>query len=684
MKNSKKLMSCLLSLSIIISSQVSTSALHNIESCNSQYNFQKISKVESHTDSKSNSNLLTKFKKFIIYPASLLVPPGILALIFGGKVIHNYLHSEKPLNLHDKIDSQQTPFSIDQNRLEKEKQEKFERERQERLERERQERLEREEQERLERKKQEDAEDKANKIGQKLRECVEINNKRNALVSITGPTIIIGDLHGDRNSIALVRDQVEKFLSESESNNAVFLGDYFNKKSECYDKSFEVLDTITNLQVKYKNRVVLLRGNHEESYNDDFNKFKYFGQFTFGTSKYSVNAKMIDEKLKEKTNSATIKDFCNSLPIAAEVTNNGKKVLCLHGFIPSDEDYSWLNTLKNNKSSEISSEIKFPLLCNFYSETSENKTIDRGINTVECVCSDTLKKFLNINSYKCLVRGHSHNAFSKNNIFGDGSCYSVHSNPADFYKCGSPDPTAGILLFDNNGEIKTKIEYTLHNTTDYNDDKLSSLFEVPNRKDEVNKFVKENLDNDKHAIAVSPDTFKKIVKDYRGALIFRGCTFENEEAARGYENILFESIEEAISTNHSPRGFGQFSVYFAYNLYRALKYSLDNTDQQHPIMRIYLAYLLDDTITDYSDDISVAKRTSENIIFCNEPFMFKNIDENGEKIFKGYLSGITIGKFRETYSNLEKMVKEWVTKCIGENNTENLWSYLSDDIKIQA
>ena len=435
MKNSKKLMSCLLSLSIIVSSQVSTSALHNIESCNSQYNFQKISKVESHTDSKSNSNLLTKFKKFIIYPASLLVPPGILALIFGGKVIHNYLHSEKPLNLHDKVDSQQTPFSIDQNRLEKEKQEKLEREKQERLEREKQERLEREKQERFEREKQEDAEDKANKIGQKLRECVEINNKRNALVSITGSIIIIGDLHGDRNSTALVRDQVEKFLSESENNNAVFLGDYFNKKSECYDKSFEVLDTITNLQVKYKNRVVLLRGNHEESYNDDFNKFKYFGQFTFGTYKYLVNAKMIDEKLKEKTNSATIKDFCNSLPIAAEVTNNGKKVLCLHGFIPSDEDYSWLNTLKNNKSSEISSEIKFPLLCNFYSETSENKTIDRGINMVECVCSDTLKRFLDKNSYKCLVRGHSHNAFSKNNIFGDGSCYSVHSNSADFYKC---------------------------------------------------------------------------------------------------------------------------------------------------------------------------------------------------------------------------------------------------------
>ena len=177
---------------------------------------------------------------------------------------------------------------------------------------------------------------------------------------VTGPTIVIGDLHGDISSVALVRDQVEKFLSENENNNAVFLGDYFNKKGYDYqDKSFEVLDIITNLQIKYNKRVVLLRGNHEESYNN-YNDFKYTGRFTSENYERLANAEMIDKQLKEN-NSTTIKDFCNSLPIAAEVTNNGKKILCLHGFIPSKGDNSWLNILRNNKSSEISSEIKlFP------------------------------------------------------------------------------------------------------------------------------------------------------------------------------------------------------------------------------------------------------------------------------------------------------------------------------------
>ena len=486
-------------------------------------------------------------------------------------------------------------------------------------------------------------------------------------------------MHGDIDAAALARDQVDKFLNESDKNNAVFLGDYFNKKTNKYDdKSFEVLEIITDLQIKYNNRVVLLRGNHEESYIN-FENFEYCGNFTSGTNDYITSAELIDEKIKE-LNSTQIKDFCNSLPIAAEITNKNQRVLCLHGFIPSAKnDYTWLDTLRKEKSSDISSDIKFPLLCNYYSESQQDETKDRGIRKVievDCVCNDTLKKFLENNNYKCLIRGHSHNEFSEKDIFGNGTCYSVHSNPNDFFKANSESPTAGILLFDNNGEIKTKIEYKYCNKS-YGNSKINNLVEVPSRKDSIDETLKEN--NEK-IIAVSPEKFKKIIKNYRGALIFRGCYFENEQSAKNYENILFSDIKKSISTNKSPSGDGIKYVYFAHNVYRALRYATSASRTMAPLSRVYLAYHIDDTVNDYSENDSVAKNTNDNLVICNEPFELNRLIEKNDVT---NLGNKTFGWFRECYPHIEKNIKTWVKECIGEKATENLWSYFLDDIKIE-
>lgn len=711
MKNSRKIMSCLLSLSIVLSSQISASNLNNAES---HYCYQKISEKNLDLESKNNKSLLSKLKNFIVYPVSLLIPPGILALIFGSKKIYNCLQSEKlvdnnseeildnsttqvesssdDLDNSDDVNQSQTSLLSFQNKDEIGEQEKREREEQERREREERNKY-----------KIRDAINKANKIGEKLQKCVKINNDRKAMVSINGPTIIIGDLHGALSSAALVRDQVEKFLSESENNNAVFLGDYFNMKEQEQkylgvqkDESFNVLDIITSLQIKYNNRVVLLRGNHEESYSDDFKNFKYFGKFTYSdyTYKYSANAEMIDEQLKSTT-STTIKDFCNSLPIAAEVTNNNQKILCLHGFIPSEGDSSWLDTLRNNKSSEISSEIKFPLLCNFYSETGENKIIEMLFKDVDGVCKDTLKKFLNENKYKCLVRGHSHNVFSNKDIFGDKSCYSVHSNTVDFYK-KIPDSTAGILLFDNDGKIKTKIEYTEGYVNPMHDKRMSNLFEVPDRREEVQDFILEKEEKSgasskisqnekKSVLSVSPEIFQDIIKNYRGAFVFRGCRFESEDEAKKCEKIFFIDIEESFESNPKKDSVNGNYVYFAHNPYRALAYA--TRYDPPPISRVYLAYNLDDTVNNYCVNESVARYENDNgIIICNKPFTLNNI-EYKEK-YKKEIIRLGWGRkkfswFRENHEKVEEDLKKWVTECIGEKNAETLWSYFSNDIEIE-
>lgn len=74
---------------------------------------------------------------------------------------------------------------------------------------------------------------------------------------------IIGDIHG---CYFTLQKMLEKWNPEVEK--LVFLGDYVNKGKH----SFAVLEFLINLQKKYKNQIVLLKGNNdylfEEYYRD--------------------------------------------------------------------------------------------------------------------------------------------------------------------------------------------------------------------------------------------------------------------------------------------------------------------------------------------------------------------------------------------------------------------------------
>ncbi|MGI0092595.1 MAG: metallophosphoesterase family protein, partial [Nitrosotalea sp.] len=93
--------------------------------------------------------------------------------------------------------------------------------------------------------------------------------------------VIIGDIHGDIESLHKILDEInfEIFLT-NKNNKLVFLGDYIDRGSN----SIAVLYTICKIKQTYPNSVVLMRGNHEASEEFPFQSYdlpqsieKYFG-----------------------------------------------------------------------------------------------------------------------------------------------------------------------------------------------------------------------------------------------------------------------------------------------------------------------------------------------------------------------------------------------------------------------
>ena len=85
----------------------------------------------------------------------------------------------------------------------------------------------------------------------------------NRLVKLeaSGEALVIGDLHGDLESLTLILQSsqfIEK-MQKTQDATLIFLGDYGDRG----EKSPEIYYLILKLKLAFPRQVVLLRGNHE-------------------------------------------------------------------------------------------------------------------------------------------------------------------------------------------------------------------------------------------------------------------------------------------------------------------------------------------------------------------------------------------------------------------------------------
>ena len=90
-------------------------------------------------------------------------------------------------------------------------------------------------------------------------------NNRLVTLEPLGEAVVIGDLHGDLESLSLIleRSQFLEKMQQSKDATLIFLGDYGDRGAN----SAEVYYVVLKLKLAFPEQVVLLRGNHEAPRN---------------------------------------------------------------------------------------------------------------------------------------------------------------------------------------------------------------------------------------------------------------------------------------------------------------------------------------------------------------------------------------------------------------------------------
>jgi len=141
---------------------------------------------------------------------------------------------------------------------------------------------------------------------------------RGGLVSLPldGKTLVVGDLHGDLESLIHILTESGFIKGESkDSNYLIFLGDYGDRGEE----SVEVYGVILTLKSIFRKKIILLRGNHE------------------GPKDLKVHPHDLPYFLRRKYKSrgeevySYMQEFFDSLPHSVIVEG---KYLMLHGGLP--------------------------------------------------------------------------------------------------------------------------------------------------------------------------------------------------------------------------------------------------------------------------------------------------------------------------------------------------------------
>lgn len=227
-----------------------------------------------------------------------------------------------------------------------------------------------------------------------------------------GEAIIIGDLHGDLESLVYILNN-SRFLEKIKNNNDVFLiflGDYGDRGIE----SPEVYYVIMKLKLLFPNQIILMRGNHE-------------GPRDLCVSPHDLLIHF-ESKFKKKGSEIyfQIKNLFDQLYSGVLIKN---RIILFHGGVPSEatsiEDIAFAH--KNHPKQIHLEEILWNDPCE-----SIKGTIASPRGAGKLFGPDITKKILNIFHAKILIRSHQ-SFFEGYKQFHDNRILSVFSRKGHPY-----------------------------------------------------------------------------------------------------------------------------------------------------------------------------------------------------------------------------------------------------------
>ena len=252
--------------------------------------------------------------------------------------------------------------------------------------------------------------------------------------------IIFGDFHGSfhgflRNiqrfiALGVITLKNDQFIINP-NYIILFCGDVFDR-----GLSAELFIIILKLIINNEGKIIFNRGNHET--------FEIFGQEDQQTLIYELKKKMSLTKFEFDQLATCLKNFVTSCPTAVSVEyDQNNKIWCCHGGVPIldcfddqriTEELKGTNItlFKNEKVCDIQSilknnniiELNIPLATqirwndlnlNFDESKELGKNIGRGKGVN--ISKKSIDKFLSLNGYKFLVRGHQ-DSLSNTVLFG--------------------------------------------------------------------------------------------------------------------------------------------------------------------------------------------------------------------------------------------------------------------------
>jgi predicted phosphodiesterase len=226
--------------------------------------------------------------------------------------------------------------------------------------------------------------------------------------------LIVGDTHGEINSTQRI---IKPFL-DGKVNSLVFLGDYVDRGID----SFVNLFLLVGMAIAWPERVLLLRGNHEDSYVN--------AQFDFFSSLQNI---FPNPKDTEKA-ASMIDDIYNHLSLIA-ITPQGS--VCLHGGLPRGIIAGQILTeipKPHRDIADIKGDQKRQKIQDIFMEIRWNDPTEDKIKDPEAksyhgfyfFTKGQLSQFLKKNEYKRLIRSHESQRGSFERMF-DGMLLHVLS-----------------------------------------------------------------------------------------------------------------------------------------------------------------------------------------------------------------------------------------------------------------